>query len=283
MIHDAARARDVTWPAELDLAIEARVTGSLLTTCRHVGPLRVQRPFYPEGREVCHVCLLHPPGGLVSGDELAIDVHVGPGARGLVTTPAAAKVYRSDGRRAKQKHRLSVAAGAVLEWLPQETIVFDGALVDLGTMVALEPGAIFVGWDVLCFGRPAIGERFTAGRCRTRFEIHRGAPLYVDRAVVEGGSAVLSASYGLAGHAACGTMVVVGADGSLLELARATLASSPSRAHLSATEVGHGDVLVCRYLGPSASRGREAFASVWTALRPALVGRVAVAPRIWST
>src|SRR5882672_7434500 len=118
MLHDPStahavggvdRATEAPWPARLDLRIEARQGASLLTHCRHLGPLRVQRPFYPEGRDVCHVCVLHPPGGLVSGDELAIDVGVGSGARALVTTPAASKVYRSDGRRAVQTQRLSVA------------------------------------------------------------------------------------------------------------------------------------------------------------------------------
>ena len=218
------------------------------------------------------------------GDELEIGVHVGPGGRGLVTTPAAAKIYRSDGRRAAQRHRLFVASGAVLEWLPQETIVFDGALIDLDTRVDLEPGAIFVGWDAQCFGRPAIGERFTTGRCRNRFEVHVGAtPLYVDRAILEGGSRVLSASHGLAGHCASGTMLVVGAGRPLVDVARAALAASPSGAYASATQLGQGDVLACRYLGPSASRAREAFASVWAAVRPSVLGRVAVPPRIWST
>jgi urease accessory protein len=220
----------------------------------------------------------------VPGDELEIDIGVGAGARALVTTPAAAKVYRSDGRRASQRQCLSVAGGGALEWLPQETIVFDGARFDMDTSVVLEPGATFVGWDVQCLGRPAIGERFTRGRCRSRLEVHVGTvPLYVDRAVWDGGSDVLSQSYGLAGHPALGTMLVVGARPAWLPIVRDLIAASPWRSHLSATLLGQGEVLACRYLGPSASRAREMFADVWAALRPHLLGRIAVPPRIWST
>jgi urease accessory protein len=211
-------------------------------------------------------------------------VGVGPGARALVTTPAATKVYRSDGRRALQTQRLSVARGAALEWLPQETIIFDGAFACLETSVVLEPGALFVGWEVLCLGRPSIGERFRVGRCRTRCEVHVGAtPLYVDRAVWEGGSNVLRGPHGLGGHAAFGTMLVVGARSGWLDVVRDLVAASSSRSHLSATLLGQGELLVCRYLGPSACRARESFADIWAALRPRWLGRVAVPPRIWST
>src|SRR5258705_12581631 len=135
MTHDAASVHEVNgidhgtriarsdggrWRAELGLRVERRGTASLLAHVRHEGPLRVQRPFYPEGPGVCHVCLLHPPGGIVPGDELHVDVGVGAGAAALVTTPAATKVYRSDHRRATQRHVLWVARGASLEWLPQE-------------------------------------------------------------------------------------------------------------------------------------------------------------------
>src|SRR6185369_4219301 len=124
-----------------------------------------------------HVCVLHPPGGIVSGDQLDFDVRVGVGARALVTTPSATKIYRSDGRRAAQRTRLSVARGAALEWLPQETIIFDGARVDLQTTVSLEEGAVFIGWDVQCLGRPAIAERFTSGECKSGLEISRAGRL----------------------------------------------------------------------------------------------------------
>ena len=133
----------------------------------------VQRPFYPEGPEVPHVYVLHPPGGLVGGDRLRLDVTIDARAHALITTPAATKIYRSAGPLASQKQRFEVGEGGALEWLPQETILHDGANADLTTRVSLAAGARFVGIDTLCFGLPARGETFATGRCRQRFEIWR--------------------------------------------------------------------------------------------------------------
>jgi len=123
------------WQASLELAFAADTSGATRLDRRaHRGPFLVQRPFFPEGREVCHVYLLHPPGGLVGGDELRLDLRVGEGARALVTTPAAGKAYRTLGPVSRQTQALSVADGAALEWLPQETIVYDGAAVNSSSL-----------------------------------------------------------------------------------------------------------------------------------------------------
>src|SRR6185369_6129537 len=98
----------------------------------------------PEGPRVCHVYLLHPPGGMVGGDELAVDVVVAADAHALLTTPAAAKVYRTNGAPVRQTQRLRVADGGTLEWLPQETILYDGARATLDTRVELARGARFI-------------------------------------------------------------------------------------------------------------------------------------------
>src|SRR5205823_4869319 len=116
---------------------------------------------------------LHPPGGLVGGDELTIDVEVGAGAHALVTTPAASKVYRTSGPTARQTQRLRVADGATLEWLPQEAIVYDGARAELQTRVDLERGGRFIGIDAVCFGLPAGRAPFERGSCRQAFELYR--------------------------------------------------------------------------------------------------------------
>jgi urease accessory protein len=298
MTHDAAGAHEINgidraaraahadvgrWRANLAIRVERRGTASILARARHEGPLVVQRPFYPEGSGVCHLYLLHPPGGIVPGDELAIDVAVGAGSAALVTTPAATKVYRSDGRIASQRQVLSIAKGASLEWLPQETIVFDGARFDADTQIFLEEGAAFVGWDMQCLGRPAIGERFRTGRVRSRFALVReGVPLFLDRFICDGGSDVLSAGYGLRGQPAFGVMVVAGARAEWLELVRSVMGASSSVELFSATLLC-GEVLVSRYVGPSASRCRRGFAAIWDALRPRVLGRSPRSPRIWST
>jgi urease accessory protein len=279
--HDAA----LHWDASLHLQFAALAGATRLVRCRHEGPLRVQRAFYPEGPGVPHVYVLHPPGGLASGDRLAIDVRVEPGAHALATTPAAGKCYRSDGRVAEQTQTLRVAAGARLEWLPQENIVFDGARVRLGTRIELAEGAQFLGWEILCLGRPASRERFTRGRCGTRLELFVGGrPLFVERARYDGGAALLDGPFGLGGNAATGTLVAAPASAAALALARAVLLGEEEAGLVSSTLLDTGGgVLACRYLGPSAARGREYFARVWSAIRPELFGRPAVSPRIWST
>jgi urease accessory protein len=191
-------------------------------------------------------------------------------------------VYRGNGGPvAAQRQRLEVGAAGSLEWLPQETIAFDGAEVDLETRVHLEPGAAFVGWEILCLGRPACGERFGRGRCRQRLELWRaGRPLCHERACLEGGAPVLEAAWGLRGAPVVGTLLATGGAFALDEL-RAVAAALPDGDLGSATAIG--EVLVCRYLGASAERARGLFARLWALVRPALIGRPASAPRIWST
>src|SRR5690606_15009169 len=154
----------------------------------HHGPLRVQRPFYQEGESVCQSIVIHPPGGIVAGDCLAIAATAARGAHALLTTPGATKWYRSTGPEASQGVKLCVEPEAVLEWMPLESIVFDGARVDQRLRVDLAQGARYVGWEITCFGRTASGERFAHGRLRQRTEVYQGTrPVFVEYADIEGG------------------------------------------------------------------------------------------------
>ena len=139
------------WRAELALGFERREARTVLAERRQDGPLVVQKPLYPEGDEVCHAIVVHPPAGIAGGDELEVAAKAGAGAHALLTTPGAAKWYRSAGPWARQKLAFEVAG--VLEWLPQETIVFDGALADMGCEVNLDAEACYIGWEILCLGR----------------------------------------------------------------------------------------------------------------------------------
>ncbi len=208
------------WQARLRLHFEAGPDRTILARREQRGPLAVQRPFYPEGGP-CHVYVLHPPGGLVGGDRLEIAVRVGDGAQALITTPGAAKVYRSLGPTAEQTQRLQVAAGGALEWLPQENILFPGAQARLRTELDLEPGAAFIGWEVQCLGRPAIGERFQTGRADLGFYIRRArVPLLLDRLRLADGRGLDGAS-GLRGYPVTGTLVACPAGPDDLEAVRA--------------------------------------------------------------
>jgi urease accessory protein len=247
----------------------------------------VQRPFFPEGRSVCHVYVLHPPGGIVGGDRLRIEARVEGAAHALLTTPAATKVYRTAGPSAVQESSLAVARGGVLEWLPQETILYDGAEVVLTTRVDLESGARFLGLDILCFGLPARDEVFGRGRCRQHIEVYRdGRPVLLERARYDGGDAVQSAQWGLAGAAVLGTFIASpapAASAPLVEELRARASALPTGELASATILGDGDALVCRYLGASAEAARAFLRAAWAETRPPLLGRPATPPRVWAT
>jgi urease accessory protein len=278
-----------TWQGELTLGFAARGGGTALIERRHRGPLQVQRAFHPEGPGVCHVYLLHPPGGLVAGDQLEVNVQVAAGAHALLTTPASTKVYRSgQGHQARQQQRLQVAAGGRLEWLPQDTIVYEGAEAALSTRVELAGDAAFLGWEMVCLGRPAAGDRFTRGTCRQRFEVFRdGRPLVIERLRVDGGGPLQAAAWGLGGAAVHATMIATPAGPDELELARAALGDAPAGTALAAavlaaaTLVDGALVVRARAADPAAVRTR--LERLWNTLRPRALGRPPCPPRIWLT
>jgi urease accessory protein len=251
-----------------------------------VGPLAVQRPFFPEGPSVCHVYLLHPPGGIVGGDRLRVRVDVGRDAHALVTTPAATKAYRTAGAASAQENELRVERDGTLEWLPQETILYDGSVTTLTTRVELAAGARFLGLDLLCFGLPARGEAFARGRCRQALEVWReGEPLVLERGRFDGDGPLHAARWGLGGAPVVGTLIVSPAPAPVEALAtiRAAAEAMPAGDLASATVLGGGRALVCRYVGASVERGGRFLRGAWATARLALIGRAAVAPRIWAT
>lgn len=280
--HQTAAA-DIGWAATLELEFERRGERTVLARRSHRGPLAIQRTFHPEADGTCHAYVLHPPGGLVSGDQLVLDARLDAGARALLTTPAATKLYRSAGATVKQTQRFRVAAGARLEWLPEATIAYRGAHAALATRVELEPGAAFVGVELLCLGRPANAERFGAGSVMQRLEIFRGAsPLLIERARHAGGSHALEAALGLAGAPVVGTLVCVGEHAAAelcAELRDALFEHAPGESAATAL----ASALVCRYRGASIERAQRAFRAAWALLRRACFASPAVAPRIWAT
>lgn len=267
------------WSGRLDLGLEVRSGRTVLAHKRQVGPLTVQRPFYPEGG-ICHLYLLHPPGGLVGGDRIEIELDAASGASVLVTTPGAAKFYRSAGAAAMVQQDLKVAAGGTLEWFPQENILFPGAQARTQTRVELADDARFIGWEIQSLGRPVIGERFDPGTADLGFGLHKdGRPLLKDRLRVDTGQD-LGGPSGLRGFPVCGTFVATGAEPEDLEVARASL---PDEKDFPLGLTLIGDLLVARCLAPGVESVSRIFRSLWGILRPRLVGRDACPPRIWST
>jgi len=272
---------DATWRAQLALHYERRGERTVLAARRHDGPLVVQKPLYPEGDAVCHGIIVHPPAGIAGGDSLEIDVHAGVRAHALLTTPGAAKWYRSAGAWARQHNRITVEADACVEWLPQETILFNGALAQLDNAVQLAAGARYVGWEILCLGRAGSGERFERGRCVLRTSITRaGKPLWLEQGTIDAGGLRMRSPAGLDGATVCGTLII--ASENLQQVNRDECCAVAVAAGTTAVTRLPG-VLVARYLGDSSEAAKHYFAAMWALLRPLVSGRPAVMPRIWST
>lgn len=266
------------WHAELELGFETRPgvdeARTVLAHRRRRGPLSVQRTLYPEGG-VAHVYLLHPPGGVVGGDRLDVNVDVAAG-HALLTTPGATKFYRSAGQYAHQYQNLKVGDGATLEWLPQETILFADALLRAKTRIDLAGDARVAAWEVQCFGRPTNAENFAAGRADLGFELWRdGEPLLLERLRAQ--AETLNRKALLAGAPVNGLFVLSHADAAAEAAARETLPDEG----FGLTRID--DLLICRYLGHSTEVAQRGFRELWQALRSLTIARTACLPRIWST
>lgn len=283
---DTSPVRD--WPAFLCLRFQRRNGKTCLIENCHSGPLRVQRPFYPEADGCAHVYLLHPPGGMVLGDRLTIQGFLQENTGALLTTPSAGKLYSVEGAATQQRQHIyfRVDDRACLEWLPQETIVYDGANGELHTRIDLQGDARFCAWDIVALGRAAAGERFTQGECRQKLEVWRDARVtFVEHNRFRGGDELLNAAWGLRGHHVSGTFLASVAmtrsriDDFLEHLA--ILASADDGHHWGLTQ--KNDLFIARYLGDSAARCRQGFEWLWHAIRPALNQKTGVVPRIWRT
>ena len=280
------------WHARLELGFEAGPECTVLRHRRHAGPLRVQRPFHPEGVP-CHTYLLHPPGGVVGGDRLDIEVAVESGGHALLTTPAAAKFYRSAGPLARQRQSFRVAAGGTLEWLPALNIVHGGARVELRNRFELAPDARLLAWDLLGLGRPGSGDRFETGFCDSSLQvIADGRPLLAERLRTEGGDPMLNAVWGLQGRGYLATLLAAPATAETLAALRSQLRQVPD-AVFGCTLLpvpgprpqGHPvtGLLVCRWLAAAGEALWESMIEAWARLRPLVLGREPCPPRIWST
>lgn len=276
------------WLARLDLSFQLRDGKTALTDVAHLGPLRVQRPFYPEGKTCCHVYLLHPPGGLVVGDELRVDLELTDSSHALVTTPSAGKLYKVPSGGAVQSQRVTIRAepNSFIEWLPQETLVFDGADARLSTRVYLEKNAQLFSWDILCLGRPASELPFVSGRCLQTLEVFQDRELaFVEKNDFSAGHPIISEPWGLDNCHTSGTVLatfrqpVSGRDE--LDQLWAQLCTLGGERHWGLTR--KKDLFIARYRGNSVSQCREGFLRTWQFLRPFWCNRPACVPRIWAT
>ena len=267
------------WKASLSLGFSFENKKTKLTRKVHDGPLVVQKPLYPEGEGICHAIVVHPPGGIAGGDELVLDVDAGQDSSVLLTTPGAAKWYRSSGPWASQ--RIAFRVAGTLEWLPQETIVFDGALAQTRCDVDLDGEASLIGWEIVCLGRTGSGERYARGSYRSAISIRREGRLqWLERGRIDGGGRLLDSPAGLGGNPVFGTLFA-----SFSHFDKRILIEMRDQNPIA----GRGSVtllpgiLLARYLGDSSEAARRYFLALWRILRPVLTGREAVEPRIWRT
>jgi urease accessory protein len=254
---------------------------------RHEGPLRVLQRLYPEGPGICHHVLVHPPGGIVGGDELEIEATLDAGTHALITTPGATRFYRSSGAAAAQCAALRVAGGARLEWLPLETIAYSGCRAENRVQLELAEGAQMIGWDVLALGLPAAGKAFNLGTFTQHLEwpghwLERGR-------IAAGDTRLLDSPLGLAGQRvmatawfAAGSPLADVQRDALLDTARECAAASPLAARCGATSPQRS-VVVLRVLAPRVEPAVALLVQVRAAWRRTAWGLAPNPPRVWQT
>ncbi|MEO7243194.1 MAG: urease accessory protein UreD [Variovorax sp.] len=276
----------MAWHARLQLDYRREGARSV-ARFRHEGPLRILQSLYPEGDAVCHNVLVHPPGGLVGGDTLALDITGAPGSHGLVTTPGATRFYRSEGEPARQCTHIALAESARLEWLPLEAICYSGCIAENQLTVQLAGDAELLGWDVAALGLPGAQRPFERGSLLQHFELpghwlERGRIDAADRRLLE-------SPLGLAGHRCLATLFFLTGQPitrprreSLLELTRALLDGQALEASAGVTSPQER-VVVLRVLAPLVEPAMQLLRMVWSAWRAVLWQRSSAPPRIWNT
>jgi urease accessory protein len=275
----------MAWHAELKLDYTSE---SQRTVARHAhqGPLRILKSLYPEGDQICHNVLVHPPGGLVGGDTLDIQVSVGPGAHGLVSTPGATRFYKSGGYPALQQVVAHVADQARLEWLPLEAIAYNDCEATNRAIFHLAPGAELITWDVTALGLPSSDQAFKQGHFQQHIEI---PGVWLERGNIRGDDARwLNSPLGLAGQKclsslvfACGSPIAADRIERALEAARSIIEAHPLKLQAGIT-CAHPQVMVLRAMSPLVENNMALLKQVWATWRHVLWNLPSEPPRIWS-
>lgn len=272
----------VSWRAQLNLRFAVERERTVLVERMHSGPLVVQKTLYPEGERICHAVIVHPPGGIAGGDQLQLHANLEADAHTLLTTPGAGKWYKANGRDAAQQLQFKVGERATLEWLPQETILFDAAQVRMSTQVELASDAKFAGWEIVCFGRRAAGEKFAQGHLHQRVQIWRGEELLWNEATnVAAGSRAMLSPLGLSGRT-ISAVFLVAAGAVPAEVLAACRTIIPRENNLYGV-TALPEIFAARFVGDNTEHARDYFERLWQILRPWYANTEMQRPRIWST
>ena len=244
-------------------------------------PVRVLFPDPPEG-DIPQATLITTSGGLTGGDQISLQIKAGPGARAMAIAQAAEKIYRSAGGDTQINLTLGAAADSWLEYLPQETILFDGARLSRLSRVQVTGSAQLLAGEIIVFGRRGSGEIYGCGYLRDAWEIYRDETLvWADAVLLEDDiSGPLNHPAGFDGAAAMATAVYSGPDAATyLDPTREILNTNPDGVRSSATMVN--DLLIVRWLGEDALSLRTVFGNFWQQFRHQAAVLPASLPRLW--
>jgi urease accessory protein len=275
----------MAWQANLNLAY-ARHGARVVARHEHSGPLRILQSLYPEGDGICHNVLVHPPGGLVGGDTLEIAVQAASGTHGLVTTPGATRFYRSDGPLALQTTRIAMQPEARLEWLPLEALCYSGCFAENRLVMALDPGAELLGWDITALGLPNAHLPFVKGSLQQHIEVpgvwlERGRIDASDTRLMDGPTGLNGARCLASLFFVAGTKLDRSRKQLALDLARDLIADSELAPSAGATSP-NPQVVVVRVLSPLVEPAMQLLRAVRHAWRAQLWQVPACNPRIWA-
>ena len=275
----------MAWRADLklDYTLESQRT---VARYLHQGPLRILQSLYPEGDQICHNVLVHPPGGLVGGDTLDIQVNVAEGAHALVSTPSATRFYKSGGQAALQQVTATLAPGARLEWLPLEAIAYNDCEATNRAIFNLAPTSELMAWDVTALGLPSSDMAFTKGHFQQHLEI---PGVWLERGNLRGDDTRwLNSPLGLAGQKCLASLVFASGNNiepqraaQALEAAREVLEAHPLRLQAGVT-CAHPQVIVLRVMSPLVEPSMDLLKKVWAVWRHTLWALPSTPPRIWS-
>lgn len=285
-----AKVDQQLWYAKLELGfkVEHVSAKTVLHHRKHHGPVRVQKMLWPEKTGVCHAIIVHPPAGIAGGDHLTFEMSVAANAHALVTTPGAGKWYKTNAKPAYQHIQIRLHDNAIFEWLPQESMLFNGAHASSETLIHLDHQASFIGWDMLVIGRQACHEQFSQGTYHNHFKLLRADQLLIaDRLHFHGGDRWLNSCLGMNGHAVMGSFWAVPPENyrerCILETHIGLIRELMTRMNANVTLTLLGDVICARFLGDDVRQCHDAFAAIRAKLRQYWFNLSEEFPRIWRT
>ena len=239
------------------------------------------RALFPRGEidDVDQTILLTTSGGLAGGDRIRMRARCAAGARQVITPQAAEKIYRAINAPTEIDVALEVESGGWLEWVPQETILFDRSRLRRQVKIEVASGGALLAGDILSFGRVAHGESYDEGALFDRWEVRQdGRLIWADRLRLDDPRQALAHPAGFAGARAYGTILHLGGDATrLLTQVRAAMEASQGR--MAASVIG--GLLLVRLLADTTAELRTDYARIWTCLRQAAAGLPPRMPRIW--